>query len=172
MALSPPGPDIPSAASVAHLVNTCQTPFEHDPLDRGTPQTHPAGRQVLHSRGRPPRERDAGHLSSPSSPASRAPPAKGPWRASGSDRPGPGSRTTTSTSPFRQGARRGRSRATCVLRPWRGRSVTSTLRSQCARSRQPSLYPPSGRRASSSWEMRAPRSAARARASPRSTGTP
>ena len=49
---------------------------------------------------------------------------------------------------------------------------TSTLRSRCARSRRPSPCLPSGRRASSSSETRAPRSAARAPASPRSTGTP
>ena len=46
------------------------------------------------------------------------------------------------------------------------------FRSRCARSRRPSPCPPSGRRASSSWATRAPRSAARARASPRSTSTP
>ena len=49
---------------------------------------------------------------------------------------------------------------------------TSTLRSRCARSRRRLPYPQSGHRASSSSETRAPRSAARARASPRSTGTP
>ena len=46
------------------------------------------------------------------------------------------------------------------------------LRSQCARSRRPSPCPPFGRRASSSSETRAPRSAVRARGFPRSTGTP
>ncbi len=46
------------------------------------------------------------------------------------------------------------------------------FRSRCARSRRRSPCPPSGRRASSSSETHAPRSAARARASPRSTGTP
>ena len=46
------------------------------------------------------------------------------------------------------------------------------LRSRCARFRRRSPCPPSGRRASSSSETRAPRSAARAPASHRSTGTP
>ena len=60
------------------------------------------------------------------------------------------------------------------LSPGRGRPHrrASTLRSRCARFRRPSQYPPSGRRASSSSETRGPRSAARARAFPRSTGTP
>ena len=56
--------------------------------------------------------------------------------------------------------------------PLPGAAGTSTLRSRCARSRRRSPCPPSGRRASSSSAMRAPRSAARAQASPRSTGTP
>ena len=59
-------------------------------------------------------------------------------------------------------------------RPSRTHGPTSpaALRSRCARSRRPSPCPPSGRRASSSSETRAPRSVARAPASPRSTGTP
>ena len=54
----------------------------------------------------------------------------------------------------------------------RGTARTPTLRSRCARSRRRSPCPPSDRRASSSSASRAPRSAARARGSPRSTGTP
>ena len=46
------------------------------------------------------------------------------------------------------------------------------FRSRYARSPRPSPCPPSGRRASSSWAKRAPRSAERARESPRSTSTP
>ena len=46
------------------------------------------------------------------------------------------------------------------------------VRSRCVRSRRRSPCPPSGRRASSSWATRAPRSAARAPTSPRSRGTP
>ena len=55
--------------------------------------------------------------------------------------------------------------------PSRGAVATAPFRSRCARSRRPSPCPPSGRRASSSSATRAPRSAARAPASPRSTGT-
>ena len=55
---------------------------------------------------------------------------------------------------------------------WRCRRFQGPVKSRCVRSRRRSPCPPCGRRASSSWAMRARRSAARARASPRSRGTP
>ena len=103
---------------------------------------------------------------------------------------------TTSTSPFRRSAqascrgpagRREHLEASRLQVPATGlvppapltavgRSVwKGSLRgliSRYARSRPPSPCPPSGRRASSSSATRAPRSAARARASHRSTGMP
>ena len=51
-------------------------------------------------------------------------------------------------------------------------SGAGLIRSRCAQSRRPSPCPPSGRRASSSSATCARRSAARARGSPRSRGTP
>ena len=71
----------------------------------------------------------------------------------------------------RRAAGGGRSRAACVLRPGGAAGEVHASSAEVRvplppRSHRPSRYPPAGRRASSSSATRAPRSAARAQASP------